>query len=137
MMRSIRHISFAAAGSVFLIGSTAAAELTNAEVKDLIVGKTLYIETTPESTTGTAGKSILYYAPDGTVLFKTPKGVMWHGTWQIKDNTACVDWKESPNNPCTKYDKQGDTISNINSATGKVRGKIVKTAAGNAENLAP
>ena len=45
--------------------------------------------------------------------------------------------KEAPNNPCAKYDKQGDTISVINSATGQVRGKILKTAPGNAEKLAP
>ena len=47
------------------------------------------------------------------------------------------DWKELPNNACTKYDKEGDTITFINAQTGQTRGKVVKTAAGNAENLAP
>jgi len=89
------------------------------------------------SVTGAQGLGVIYYDPNGTVLYKTPKGVIWHGTWTIKDNTACVDWKESPNNPCTKYDKQGDAIMSINVATGVARGKVVKTAPGNAENLAP
>jgi hypothetical protein len=71
------------------------------------------------------------------LLYKTPKGEMWHGTWTIKDNTACNDWKELPNNACTKYEKEGDTITLINAQTGQTRGKVIKTAAGNAENLAP
>ncbi len=137
MRRSKKHIAAAVIGSFSLIGSAAAAELTPAETKELVTGKTLYIETTPESVTSTPGKGILYYAADGTVLFKTPKGDMWHGTWQIKDNANCTDWKETPNNPCTKYDKTGDVIHLINSATGKVRAKISKTAPGNAENLKP
>jgi hypothetical protein len=45
--------------------------------------------------------------------------------------------KEAPNNPCVKYEKQGGTIAVVNLATGEVRGKILKTAAGNAEKLAP
>ena len=65
------------------------------------------------------------------------KGALWHGTWAIKDNTACTDWKEFPNNPCNKYDKQGDAVMQINAVTGQPRGKILKTADGNAEKLAP
>jgi hypothetical protein len=114
-----------------------AAELTGAEIKDIVSGKTLYTETTAASATGTPGKGVIYYAADGSALFKTPSGTMWHGTWAIKDNTICSNWKEAPNNPCSKYDKQGDGTNIINSATGQVRAKIVKTAPGNAENLAP
>jgi hypothetical protein len=62
---------------------------------------------------------------------------MWHGTSTVKDNTACNDWKELPNNACTRYHKQGDTIININAQTGQTRGKIVKTVPGNTENLTP
>ena len=80
---------------------------------------------------------MIYYANDGTALFKTAKGPIMHGKWAIKDNTACVDWKEVPNNACSKYDKQGETVTVINTATGQPRGKIVKTAAGNAEKIAP
>jgi hypothetical protein len=36
-------------------------------------------------------------AEDGTALYKTPTGAMWHGKWEIKGNTACADWKEKPN----------------------------------------
>jgi hypothetical protein len=123
--------------SACLLGSSAtAAELTGAEIKDLISGKSVYTELTA-SITGTQGLGIIYYDPNGTALYKTPKGVMWHGTWKIEGNTACTDWKESPNNPCTKWDKQGDTITSINVATGIARGKVTKIVPGNAENLAP
>jgi hypothetical protein len=71
------------------------------------------------------------------VLYKTPKGEMWHGTWSIKDNTACGVFKEFPNNPCTKYDKLGDAITLLNAATGQLRARLLKTAPGNAENLTP
>jgi hypothetical protein len=136
MMRKIQLLSIAAMGSFWLIAPATAAELTGAEIKDLISGKTIYLELTA-SITGTNGKGIIYYDPNGTLLYKTPKGEMWHGTWTIKDNTACNDWKELPNNACTKYDKQGDTITNINAQTGQTRGKVVKIAPGNVENLAP
>jgi hypothetical protein len=62
---------------------------------------------------------------------------MLHGTWAVKGNTGCIDWKEAPNNPCSRYDKQGDTITVINAVTNQPRCKITKTAPGNAEKLAP
>jgi hypothetical protein len=136
MRQTVPRLSAAAIGFGCLVGNATAAEMTGAEIKDLISGKSVYLELTA-SITGTQGKGVIYYAADGSVLYKTPKGVMWHGTWTIKDNTACTDWKEAPNNPCTRYDKQGDTISQINVATGQVRGTILKIAPGNAENLAP
>jgi hypothetical protein len=136
-MRNIDRVIAAAIGSVGLMGSAMAAELTGAEIKDLITGKSVYLELTAASATGTPGQGVIFYAADGSALYKTAKGAMWHGTWVIKDNTACIDWKEAPNNPCTKYDKDGDTTSIINVATGQTRGKILKTASGNAENLAP
>jgi hypothetical protein len=97
----------------------------------------VYLELTAASATGAPGQGVIYYAPDGSELYKTAKGATWHGTWSIKGNTLCNDWKEAPNNPCTKYDKQGDTITIIIATTGQTRGKILKTAAGNAENLKP
>ena len=136
-MRTIERIAVGTIASVCLIGPAAAAELTGAEIKELISGKSVYLELTAASATGTPGQGVIYYDPDGSALYKTTKGVMWHGKWTMKDNSACVDWKEAPNNPCTKYDKQGDTITIINVATGQVRGKVLKTAAGNAEKLAP
>lgn len=90
-MRSIRCIAVAALASFGLIGSAVATELTGAEIKDLISGKTVYLETTGASSTRTAGQGVIYFAPDGNALYKTPKGVMWHGTWTIKDNTSCTD----------------------------------------------
>ena len=136
-MRIVKSFAAPLAYFCLIAGPAAAAELTGAEIKDLISGKTVYLETTAASPTGTAGKGVIYYAADGSSLYKTPSGALWHGTWAIKDNTNCTNWKEAPNNPCSKYDKQGDAVNIISTATGQVRAKIVKTAPGNAENLAP
>ena len=135
-MRNITRIAIAAAGSVCLIGPAAAAELTGAEIKELISGKTVYLECSAASTGG-AGQGIIYFAADGSALYKSAGRGMLHGTWAVKENTACTDWKEVPNNPCSRYDKQGDTVSLINVATGLSRCKITKTVPGNAEKLAP
>jgi hypothetical protein len=132
----VKSLGFAAIGSVCLIGSATAADMTGAQIKELLSGKSIYLENTATSTGG-AGMGVIYYAADGSALFKTAKGTIQHGKWTIKDNTACVDWKEVPNNACSKYDKTGDTISVINTATGQSRGKILKTADGNAEKIAP
>jgi hypothetical protein len=123
---------------ISFIGTPMAAELTGAEIKDMISGKTVYLETSAAgSVTGASGQGVIYYAPDGTGLYKTPKGVMWHGTWEIKGNANCSTWKEAGNVACSKYDKQGDTVSIVNAETGQVRAKVLKTASGNAEKLAP
>lgn len=136
LMRNTGHAVFAVIGSACLIGSATAADMTGAQIKDLISGKSVYLENTATSTGG-AGQGVIYYAADGSALFKTAKGSIQHGTWAIKENTVCINWKEVPNNPCTRYDKQGDTITVINVATGQPRGKILKTVAGNAEKIAP
>jgi len=136
-MNAIARVVFSSFASLYMFSSAMAAELTGPEIKDLIGGKSVYSQTTAASSTGTAGQGVIYYAADGTALYKTPSGATWHGTWVIKDNTACIDWKERPNNPCSKYDKQGDTISILNATNGEVRAKIVKIVAGNAENITP
>ena len=135
-MRTIVSAAIAAAGIVGLIGHANAADLTGAEIKDVISGKTVYLECTRTSTGG-EGQGVIYFSADGAALYKSAGRGMLHGTWAIKGNTACTDWKEVPNNPCSRYNKQGDTISLVNVATGQTRCKIVKTAPGNAEKLAP
>jgi len=106
------------------LGSAVAADMTGAEIKTFVSGKTVYVETTADSSTGKAGEGVIYWAPDGTALYKTPMGVMWHGKWEIKGNTLCPNWKEKPNSPCARYDKTGDTIMIVDA----LRGKVVKTA---------
>ena len=135
-MRAMEWSAIAAIASVCVIGPATAAEMTGAEIKELVSGKSVYLELTATSSGG-AGQGVIYYATDGTALYKTAKGVIWRGTWTIKGNTGCTDWKERPNNPCSKYDKQGDAITFTNAETGQPRGKVLKTAAGNAENIAP
>ena len=67
-MRTIKQIAVGALGSFCLVGPATAAELTGSEIKDMISGKSVYIETTAGSVTGTPGQGVIYYASDGTAL---------------------------------------------------------------------
>ena len=136
-MRSVARAVIVTPGFVGLIGSALAADMTGADIKAFLSGKTTYLETTAASATGKPGQGAIYWAADGTALYKTPTGAMWHGKWEIKGNTACTDWKEKPNNGCIRYDKSGDTVTVLDAVSGQVRAKVVKTAPGNAEKLAP
>jgi hypothetical protein len=136
-MRTIAGVIFVMTGAVGLIGSSLAADMTGAEIKSFLSGKTVYLETTTASASGKAGQGVIYWSEDGTALYKTPAGSMMHGKWEIKGNTNCTDWKERPGTGCVRYDKAGDAVTVIDVASGQTRAKIVKTAAGNAEKLAP
>src|SRR5499427_3839202 len=136
-MRTTVRAALAAAGLlVAVVGTAIAADMTGDEIKATISGKTVYLEC-GRTSTGGQGQGIIYYAADGTALYKSAGRGMLHGTWSVKGNTGCTDWKEAPNNPCSRYDKKGDTITLVNVATNQPRCKISKTAPGNAENLAP
>jgi hypothetical protein len=124
-------------GVVGLFGSALAADMTGAEIKAFLSGKTAYLETTAVSASGTAGQGVIYWAEDGTAVYKTPSGTIMHGKWEVKGNTNCTDWKERPGTGCVRYDKAGDTVTVIDAASGQTRAKIVKTAPGNAEKLTP
>ena len=114
-----------------------AADMTGTEIKTFLSGKTAYLETTTASASGQAGQVVIYWAEDGTALYKTPSGTMMHGKWEIKGNTNCTDWKERPGTGCVRYDKAGDVVTVIDAGSGQTRAKIVKTAPGNAEKLMP
>ena len=133
-MRTASQFLMVVAGVAVPIGVASAAEMKAAEVTQLISGKTAYLELVGASTAG-AGQGVIYYSPDGNSFYKTPKGVIWHGAWAMKGDTVCNDWKEAPGNACTIYDKQGDAISIINSATKQPRGTITKIVDGNVENI--
>jgi hypothetical protein len=136
-MRSVARAVIVTASVVGLIASALAADMTGAEIKAFLTGKTVYLETTAASASGSAGQGVIYWAEDGTALYKTPTGGIMHGKWEVKGNTNCTDWKERPNTACVRYDKTGDAVTVIDVASGQVRAKIVKTAPGNAEKLAP
>jgi hypothetical protein len=136
IMRAIERVVMTAVSSICLFGSATAAQLTGTQIRELISGNSVYLQLTP-SVTGTPGQGIIYYDTLGTVLFKTPKGVIWHGTWKIEGNTACINWKESSHNPCAKYDKRGDILTTINVGTGVTRGEVTKIVPGNAGKLTP
>jgi hypothetical protein len=127
----------AATSVVAVIGTAFAADLTGPEIKAFLSGKTFYLETTAASATGQVGQGVIYWAEDGTALYKTPTGALWHGKWEVKGNTNCTEWKERPNSGCTRYDKTGDVVTVIDAASGQARAKVVKTAPGNAEKLGP
>jgi hypothetical protein len=120
-----------------LSGTVLAADMTGAEIKAFNAGNTVYLETTPASSSGQPGQGVIYWGTDGTALYKTPSGTIMHGTWEVKGNTNCTLWKERPNTGCVRYDKVGDAITIIDAASGQVRAKVSKTAPGNAEKLAP
>ena len=125
------------AGVFGLINVAHAADMTGAEIKTFLSGKTAYLETTAASAGGVVGKVVIYWAEDGTALYRTPSGSMMHGKWETKGNTNCTEWKEKPGTGCVRYDKAGDSVTVIDVASGKVRAKIVKTTPGNAEKLMP
>ncbi len=134
-MLTLKHWTITGLASVCFFGSAAAAEMTGPEIKALIAGNTAYVETTAASVTGTIGHGAIYYALDGTGLYKTPMGAIWHGTWVIKGDRLCTEWKEIGKRPCQIFDKEGDVLKSIDSETRQVRIKILKTAPGNAEKL--
>jgi hypothetical protein len=120
-----------------LTQSARAADMTGAEIKSFLAGKTAYLETTAASAGGQAGQVVIYWGDDGTALYKTPAGVVMHGKWEVKDNTNCTEWKERPNTGCVRYDKTGDVVTVVDVNSGQVRAKIVKTVPGNVEKLGP
>ena len=136
-MRIAARTICVAIGVVGLAGSALAADMTAADIRAFAIGKTVYLETTASSVTGAAGQGVLHWAEDGTAIYKTPTGAMWTGTWQMKGDLLCTEWKQRPPAPCGRWDKTGETVSIIDSATGQTRAKVVKTAPGNAEKLAP
>src|SRR5262245_16407979 len=136
-MRNIVRAIIVAAGVGGLSGSVFVADLTAAEIKAVLSGKTVYLETTAASAGGQAGQVVIYWGEDGTALYKTPAGAIMHGKWEVKGNTNCTEWKERPNTGCVRYDKTGDVVTVVDINSGQVRAKILKTVPGNAEKLGP
>jgi len=136
-MRSRIRMVLWAGSFVALAGTALAADLTGPEIKALLYGKTVYLETTAASAAGKAGQGVIYWTEDGTALYKTPDGTMMHGKSEIKGDTNCTEWKERPGTACTRYVTQGGVITIFDVKSGQVRAKVVKTAPGNAEKLAP
>jgi hypothetical protein len=136
-MNTIVRAITIAAGLFGLVNFAHAADMTGAEIKTFLSGKTAYLDTTAASASGQAGQVVIYWAEDGTALYKTPSGTMMHGKWEIKGNTNCTEWKERPGTGCVSYDKTADGVTVIDATSGKLRAKIVRTASGNAEKLMP
>jgi hypothetical protein len=80
-MLSVRSSLLAAI--VFFAGPACADDLNADQIRQLISGKTVYMETTANSETRAAGAAHQFFAADGSVLFKTAKGELWTGTWSI------------------------------------------------------
>jgi hypothetical protein len=116
-----------------------AADMTAAEIKTYAIDVTQYVELGAGSVTGQAGQGVIYRSGDGNALYRTPTGAIWTGTWEFKGDSLCSTWKQAPTPgpTCSRYEKTGDTVSVLDATTGALRVKIVKTAPGNAEKLAP
>jgi hypothetical protein len=136
-MRFIERTAIAAIGAACLVTSASAADMTGAELKAFLSGNTVYLETTAASASAAAGQGMIYWAENGTAIFKTATGAILHGNWEIKGNTNCTVWKERPGTGCTRYDKTGDTVTVIDATSGQTRAKVVKSAKGNVEKLGP
>ena len=87
IMRSVTRIVLWASSCAALVGTALAADLTGPEIKALLYGKTVYLETTAASASGKAGQGVIYWSEDGTALYKTADGSMMHGKSEIKGNT--------------------------------------------------
>ena len=136
-MHIVARTVLLAAGVVGSVGAASAADMTGAEIKAFLSDKTAYLETTASSAGGVAGQVVIYWSANGTALYRTPSGSIMHGTWEVKGDTNCTAWKERPGTGCVRYDKAGDIVTVIDVDSKTVRAKIVKTAAGNVEKLAP
>ena len=136
-MRSITRSALLAVITLALAGNALAADMTGAEIKAFAWGKTVYLETTAAGVSGQKGQSVIYWTEDGVALNKTPNGSIMHGKTEIKGNLSCTAWKENPGAGCARWNKQGDTVTIIDEKSGEVRAKIIKTAPGNVEKLAP
>lgn len=114
-----------------------AADMSTDELRKFLIGRTYYLEVASGGTLATTGQAALYFDSNGLVLNRVPSGKIQQGAWTIQNNMVCVVWKDLASNPCSRYDKEGDIVYVINMATGQRRGKIIKSADGNAENLVP
>ncbi|HXD47021.1 MAG TPA: hypothetical protein VN655_18005 [Pseudolabrys sp.] len=136
--RPFNLVNAALTGFIFVSATPAIAEdMSSDQLRKFLVGRTYFLEVTAGGTLAHAGQATLFFAPSGVVLNRIPSGKIQQGTWTIKDNTVCVEWKDLPPNPCSRYDKRGDVVTVVNIATGRPRGRIVKSVDGNAENLTP
>ena len=123
-MRIVLCAAIAATGVVGLVGSALAADMTGAEIKAFLSGKTVYLETTAASASAAVGQGVIYWGEDGTALYKTATGAIMHGKWEVKGNTNCTEWKERPNTAFVRYDKTGDAVTVIDAASGQIRAKV-------------
>ena len=81
-MRMTKRAALAGAGLVAVVGTAIAADLTGDEIKATISGKTVYLECGATSTGG-QGQGMIYYAADGSALYKSAGKGMLHGTWSV------------------------------------------------------
>ena len=67
-MHVVARAIIVSTGVIGIISSALAADLTGAEIKAFLSGKTAYLETTAASAAGVAGQVVIYWAEDGTAL---------------------------------------------------------------------
>ena len=120
-----------------LTESAHAADMTGAEIKAFLAGKTAYLETTAASAGGQAGQVVIIGAMTARRSTRRLAGGVMQGKWEVKGNTNCTEWKERPDTGRVRYDKTGDVVTVVDVNSGQVRAMILKTVPGNAEKLGP
>ena len=134
-MGMTKRLSIALVGLSLSFVPAEASDMTGSQIRSLISGKSVYVKLNDEAAAGNHG--VIYYGADGNALFKGDQGGVWHGTWSIKGNTACVEWVEEPANPCSRYKSSQGIVEIINIATSRPRGMILRIKRGNVENILP
>jgi hypothetical protein len=109
---------------------TFANQLNNAQLDEMMRGKTLYLE---EPTSG--GEIVLWYSNEGIAMARLPSGNLLNGTWSIKNNLSCIVWSYSPKDSCSKLVKYQDRLELKENNTDRLLGTVTKISLGNSEGL--
>jgi hypothetical protein len=134
-MGTIQRLFVAVVGLGLSFVPARATDMTGSQIRSLISGKSVYVKLNDEAAAGNHG--VIYYGEDGNALFRGDQGRVWHGTWSIKGNAACVEWVEEPANPCSRYKSSRGIVEIINASTSRPRGTILRVKRGNVENIRP
>jgi hypothetical protein len=106
MTRTITTLFATMAATLGILGSAFAADMTGADIKAFLSGKTSYLETTAASASGKAGQGMIYWAEDGTALYKTPSGAIM--TWHMDDKRrSALSGLERTAEQCLRQIRQG------------------------------
>ena len=113
-----------------------AASLNAMQLDGLLTGNTLYLRIPPGGQALPDGGIVPFkYGADGTSAARLSEKVTLVGTWELKDDYYCVDWKNGPKNSCTRIVKTEMGIDLIDVESGDIRGTVDRVVPGNPEQI--